>query len=316
MFHQEPQEEIEQKGRNDGKNMEDEVQQGEDVGIDGEVKPREDLVIDDDVATDPESKKVDQLEEVFREWISANGFAALWMLLGMWCRFRYADSRVDLRMMKRPVFCVLYGACNVGFGWTFGSPSFILDRTLKLSRFQGMLIWFLGYFACLAVDMDVDSFVKRQSADYPLSCLPMYFSTTLVFVFVATHGPWSLVLFPLRLIYNYLANREEDARSFAMKLCTLMTIELLLYINCQYNDQRFNDSSKSVLNDKGGAELAKYTLTIFHDIVMPVTKTVLSLALLCVLGIFATLILLDTAIWALRFVRRRPAWFRGHMHLD
>jgi hypothetical protein len=171
---------------------------------------------------------------------------------------------------------------------------------------------------CLTVDMDINSLMRRHCAgvDLPLYCLPIYLPASLVFTFVATHGPWSMVLFPLRLIYNFLVHREEDAILFAMKLCILVTIECLLFIFCEYHDERFNDSTKSVLDDKGGAKVAKYTITILRDTVIPVAKSVLCATTLFVLGIFAYLILLETVTRALRLIRRRPVWFQGRMHLD
>jgi hypothetical protein len=170
---------------------------------------------------------MDELEKMLWERISKNGFASLWMALGMWCNFRYSDYNEDLGMMKRLVFCL-----------EVGSLSFILDGWLKLSRFQGMVIWYLGYFVCLAFEVNIAVFLRQQCAVLPWQCLPIYVSTLMVYVFVATHGPWSLVLFPMRLIYNFLAEREEDARSVAMKLCILISIELLLYVYCQDYDMR------------------------------------------------------------------------------
>jgi hypothetical protein len=264
--------------------------------MDVEVQHGEDLVVDgDDLATDPESKRMDELEKMLWERISKNGFASLWMALGMWCNFRYSDYNEDLGMMKRLVFCL-----------EVGSLSFILDGWLKLSRFQGMVIWYLGYFVCLAFEVNIAVFLRQQCAVLPWQCLPIYVSTLMVYVFVATHGPWSLVLFPMRLIYNFLAEREEDARSVAMKLCILISIELLLYVYCQDYD---------IVGGKCGT-VAKCTLTMFHYVVMPVTKTVLSAAMLFYLAIYGSAILVVSAERALLFVRRHPAWFQGHMHLN
>jgi hypothetical protein len=155
--------------------------------------------------------------------------------------------------------------------------------------------------------------MRQHCADLPLSCLPIYFPTSLVFTFVATHGPWSIVLFPLRLVYNFLAFREDDEETCRTNLCILFTIEVLLCAFCRYYDQRFNDGAKSISKKEGGAHLAKYTITLMHDVVIPVGIAFLVLALRCILFIFASAILLATAII---FLRRHPAWFRGHMHLD
>jgi hypothetical protein len=283
--------------------MELEVQRGEDMVLDG-----------GGAATEDENKgEADAFERV-REWISVNGFVALWMALGIMCNFRYAAYKENQEMMmKHPVFFVLLTACHLGFGLTVGFPSFILDRTLKLSRVQGMVIWFLGYFVCLAVDVDIRAFMRQHCADLPLSCLPIYFPTSLVFTFVATHGPWSIVLFPFRLVYNFLAFREDDEETYRTNLCLLFTIQSLFCVFCQYYDQRFNDGTKSISKNEVGAQLAKYTITLMHDVVIPVSTAFLALALLCVLFIFASAILLATAIVALPFVRRHPDWFRGRL---
>jgi hypothetical protein len=121
----------------------------------------------------------------------------------------------------------------------------------------------------------------------------------------------AILLATLQWIYNVLFKREEDATTFAAQLCTLITIACFLFAFCDFYGKRFNDSAKSVLGDIGGAQLAMYTInvsqsTIFQHTILPVAKSVLSLTLLCVLGIFASAILLATAMRALPFVRRRP----------
>lgn len=125
-----------------------------------------------------------------------------------------------------------------------------------------------------------------------------------------------MVLFPLRLIYNHFKHNADGSMLFFTKLFLLVTIDVWLYVFCKYRDQRYNDSTKALVDDTGGALVAKCTLTILNRVLIPGVKSIVCLFVLFFVTAFSVGILQVVAVPALRFVQRRRAWFRGHAHLD
>lgn len=254
-------------------------------------------------------------------WIAENGFGLLWDVLSHCCLFIYfRPSREVQMMLEHPLYFMLQLGTSNAVGLLcarFGLPGIILNRKMKLgSSTFGILLWFLSFFFCLATDAEFLQFMRARCPEDPLPCFPFMVIPERIHDIFSVYGPLSMVLFPLRLIYNHFKHNADGSMLFFTKLFLLVTIDVWLYVFCKYRDQRYNDSTKALVDDTGGALVAKCTLTILNRVLIPGVKSIVCLFVLFFVTAFSVGILQVVAVPALRFVQRRRAWFRGHAHLD
>jgi hypothetical protein len=283
-------------------------------------------------AAEQEKAKRKEVEE----WFDRNQFGMLWeatTFLAL-ARDSFRSSTAawnDTKdfFSKHMVFSLHFYPFLICMQWLvmtkYGSPALLLNRMISTSTARAML-WFLVFFACLAlqhIHWERLDQMYCETPTLPLLCLPLVAAPCSVSNFLSLYGPPSMVLFPLRALHT--AAREKDQLvppatvlwNFVTRFSLFVMADTGLYIYCRRAVWEANVVGSS---SSPSPVLAEKTLYMLHEILQVIEW--IGLAVLCCWLALASIT--RAIVVALVFLRRRGQrlhgvflrWLNPHAHIE
>jgi hypothetical protein len=271
-----------------------------------------------EAAATAEEEKAKQME--MDEWFDRNQFGMLWeattFVVDLYLSSNLGWNASKGLISQYPVFAFHYFPCSICLRYLvitrYGSLALLLNRVISTSTLRAML-WLLVFFGCLAlqrIDWEKLDATYCETPSTPLLCLPLVVAPCCVTNYLSLYGPSSMVLFPLRAVFNVAREREQllplatVLRNFLMRFSLILAADILLYTYCR----RF--VVESVGPASPSPAMARKTLERLHGILR-----ILKWIALAAMFIWVALASITrAAVVALVFVRRRGQRLRGMVH--
>jgi hypothetical protein len=258
----------------------------------------------------PQEQKVED-DLAIKEWIDMNGFGVCWELMSFFLAMLFHGNELNhdiQRLYNEPIlaqalYCVKTTLVSL-FLVRVGYPGILMNRYLRLQSFTGMLLYLLIYLIHIVFIMDYITFLDTNCI--PNSWLCTFLGSTHAYIFslcIFFHGPTSLILFPLRLIIN--RQKEPTQNVYFIKFCLLVTVNVWIYIFATHQDQKYNHTSKVLLGESQGNQLAKETLDIIQWIIIPFAKLCITFFIIAICKFIIDCIVRPAIPRALQLIRQR-----------
>jgi len=216
------------------------------------------------------AREEQEAEKVFNDLLDQYGFGILWDV----CSHLLFFLAIPLDSKKTDytspfVICQMCYSLILGSAYgRYGTVGILLGKHVETTSWA--LLWFLGFFLCLATDAESMKFMNARfpGEPPPLASFPFVVFPGQIFVWYLMYGPTSFWLFPARHIVWYL-KKGGDRVYFYSKLSVLVAIDVWLYVFCKYRDTKFNDKNKTfaeVADHLEDAFLVKYTLEKVREV--------------------------------------------------